>query len=74
MPEITETHTGAVGGRLLRGIICVVDIPGVRSTFDSLISVCGSFVFVAVHRQMLRELHVLLSFDGRSFTRPRQSL
>lgn len=31
-------------------------------------------MFVAIHRQILCELHMLLSFDGTSFTGPRQSL
>lgn len=67
-------HTGAVSCRLFRGIIWIFCPDWSRCTFDPLTSQCGSIVFVSVHRQILCELHVLLSFDGGSFIGPRQSL
>lgn len=42
--------------------------------FEPLTPLCGSAVFVAVHRQVLCELYMLLSLDGGAFTGPCQSL
>lgn len=67
-------HTSAIGGWLFQGIIWIFCPQGIWSTFDPLTSVCGSVVFVAVHGQILSELHMLLFFDGTSFAGPRQSL
>ncbi len=67
-------HTGAISSGRFHGIIWIFCLYGLWSTSDPLTSLCGSVVFVAVHWQILSELHVLLSFDGRAFAGPRQSL
>lgn len=66
--QLTAQHTGAIGFFHDTWTFCV---HGLQSTFDMMASLCGSIVFVAVHWQILCELHMLLSLDGSSFTGPR---
>ena len=67
-------RTSAISDWLCCGIIWVFWPYWTWSTFDPLTSLCGWIVFVAVHWQILCELHMLLSLDGGSFAGPRQSL